>query len=65
KIPEEWRQIYAINPMAGIVAGFHAALLGAPVPWACLAISLFSASCLFGVGLLYFRRVERRFADIV
>jgi lipopolysaccharide transport system permease protein len=65
KIPEEWRLVYSINPMAGIVAGYHAALLGAPIPWDCLAISLFSALALFAGGLLYFRRVERRFADIV
>lgn len=65
KVPEQWRLAYAVNPMAGLIGGFRAALLGEAVPWDCLVVSLFSAFVLFLFGLAYFRRVERRFADIV
>lgn len=65
KVPAAWRAAYAINPMAGVIAGFRAALLGEAMPWDCLIISLISATGLFLIGLSYFRRVERRFADIV
>jgi lipopolysaccharide transport system permease protein len=51
--------------MAGIIGGYRAALLGEPIPWDCLAVSFSAAVLLFLLGLAYFRRVERRFADII
>jgi lipopolysaccharide transport system permease protein len=64
-VPASWRLAYALNPMAGIIGGYRAALLGEAIPWDCLAVSFAAALALFGLGLMYFRRVERRFADIV
>lgn len=65
KVPEVWRLLYAVNPLAGLIGGFRAALIGEPMPWAELAVSVGSAVVLLVVGVFYFRSVEKRFADIV
>lgn len=64
-VPERWHLLYAMNPMAGVISGFHAALLGTAVHWDVLAVSTASAATAMVAGVFYFRRVERRFADIV
>jgi ABC-type polysaccharide/polyol phosphate export permease len=51
--------------MAGIIEGYRSALLGQPVAWDLLAISGAVAVGMFAIGIAYFLRVERRFADIV
>ena len=63
-IPERWRLLYAINPLAGIIEGLRAALFGLPVPWAVIGVSSVSAVAVFAFGILHFRRTEPRFADI-
>jgi lipopolysaccharide transport system permease protein len=63
-VPEKYRWIMAINPMTGIIGGFRSALLNQPVDWNALGISAVVASLLLFVGVLNFRRTERRFADI-
>lgn len=64
-VPQAYRRLYVINPMAGAIAGFRAALLGTPGPSATeLAISLGSAAVLLVSGAFYFRRTERVFADV-
>ena len=63
-IPEQWRPLYALNPLAGIIEGFRAALFGRPVPWLIIGISTISGVVLFAFGLMHFRRTEPRFADI-
>jgi lipopolysaccharide transport system permease protein len=65
-VPERWRLLYGLNPMAGVVEGFRWALLGqaeppGPVLWASVA----SVAVLLVGGLFYFRRAERSFADVV
>ena len=65
KIPPRWQLVYALNPMAGIIDGFRSALLGQPLRGTCIGVSLAVAVILFYVGTVYFRRSERRFADIV
>jgi lipopolysaccharide transport system permease protein len=65
-IPERWRALYGLNPMAGVVEGFRWALLGtghAPGPM--LAVSSLTAAAVLVTGLFYFRRMERTFADTV
>ena len=62
---EDWQRVLALNPMAGIVDAYRAAVLGKPFDWDGLAISMAVAVGLFLVGMLYFRRLERQFADIV
>jgi len=64
-VPEKWRWILALNPMAGIIDGYRACLLGHPVNWAGLAISSAMALILLAIGVVYFKRVERRFADVI
>lgn len=61
-----WRTVFGINPLAGVVEGFRWALLGTrPAPGAMLLVSSGAALALFGSGLLYFSRVEGRFADVI
>ena len=64
-VPEPWRAVYGLNPMVGVVDGFRWALLGTPAPGGTLVVSTFAACALAAGGALYFRRMERRFADIV
>jgi lipopolysaccharide transport system permease protein len=64
-IPEKYRLWYAVNPMVGMIAGFRSCLLGEPLEMGCLAVSTASLAAILVIGLLYFRRTERRFADIV
>jgi lipopolysaccharide transport system permease protein len=65
-VPERWRVLYGLNPMAGVVEGFRWALLAAPPPNpAMLFASILVAGFLFVGGMYYFRRMEQTFADIV
>lgn len=65
-VPESWRWLYSLNPMAGVVEGFRWAVLGKssqidPLAWVSIPIVV----ALFIGGLFYFRRTERKFADLV
>jgi lipopolysaccharide transport system permease protein len=64
-VPAAWRWLLYLNPMAGIVEGFRSAFLGNPFDLAAIAISFGVAVLLFFLGLVYFEKVERRFADII
>ena len=65
-VPEQWRLLYGLNPMAGVVEGFRWALLGkAERPGPMLWVSVASVAMLLVGGLFYFRRMERSFADVV
>jgi len=65
-IPEQWQMLYSINPMVGVINGFRWALLGAPSPIGMgLLISTIVAIILLASGLVYFRRMERTFADTI
>jgi lipopolysaccharide transport system permease protein len=64
-VPEKYRLWYSLNPMVGMISGFRSALLGEPLPWGCVAVSSAAMLASVFVGLLYFRRSERRFADII
>jgi lipopolysaccharide transport system permease protein len=65
-LPQSWRTIYALNPMVGVVEGFRWALLGTETqPGPMIAVSSLAAlAVLVGAGL-YFRRLERAFADVI
>jgi lipopolysaccharide transport system permease protein len=63
-IPPAWRPLYALNPMAGAIDGFRWAMTGqGQFPGLTIAISVPLLLVILGTGLLYFRRVERTFAD--
>jgi lipopolysaccharide transport system permease protein len=65
-VPERWRALYGLNPMAGVVEGFRWALLGrADLPLGLMAVSAVVVLVLLVGGLFYFRRLERTFADVV
>jgi homopolymeric O-antigen transport system permease protein len=65
-IPEKYRVIYGLNPMAGVVEGFRWALLGkTEPPGAMLWVSVAVVLLLLLGGLYYFRRMEQEFADVV
>ena len=64
-VPERWRPLLALNPLAGLVEGFRAAMLGRPLDWIALGISASSAAALTLLGVWQFRRMERAFADTV
>jgi len=64
-IPARWRLLYAINPMAGLITGFRACVVGGPAPLDVILVSSASAVVLFLVAVRYFVQVERRFADVI
>lgn len=64
-IPARWRALYGLNPMAGIIEGFRAALLGTSFPTALAAEGTGVAFLALLLGILYFHRVERAFADVI
>ncbi len=65
-VPERWRPLLAVNPMTGIIEGFRWALLGSgDPPLAGLAGTIAVVLVLLGTGSLYFRRMERTFADVI
>ncbi|MFO7944159.1 MAG: ABC transporter permease [Anaerolineales bacterium] len=64
-IPEKYQFVYALNPMVGVIEGFRAALLGTrSMPWEYLGIGTSMAILFFVTGALYYRRMERFFADV-
>jgi len=65
-VPEKWRALYGLNPMAGVVEGFRWALLGKTGSMGPLVVvSAVAVTILLMGGLIYFRRMEKTFADIV
>lgn len=65
-LPEPWKTVYGLNPMAGVVEGFRWALLATDTqPGPMIVISIFAALALFVSGLFYFKRMETTFADLI
>jgi lipopolysaccharide transport system permease protein len=64
-VPERWQWLLYLNPMTGLVEGFRSAFLGKPFDLQGLAISFSIAIAVFVIGVAYFEKVERRFADII
>lgn len=65
-VPEQYRPLLALNPMAGVVEGFRWALLGTDTaPGLMVGISSLVALLLLIGGAFYFRRMEKSFADVV
>ena len=67
RIPASWRVLYAANPLVGIIDGFRWSLLRgeSALWWPGVAVSLAGTFFLCIVGVRYFRRVERGFADVI
>jgi lipopolysaccharide transport system permease protein len=65
-IPEKWRPLYSLNPMVGVVEGFRWALLARENPHVgVIGISAVVVLALLMGGIVYFRRMERTFADVI
>lgn len=63
-VPEQYRGLYALNPMVGVVDGFRWAALGTPAAPQVLASSAAVTGLLLAGGAFYFRRMEREFVDV-
>jgi lipopolysaccharide transport system permease protein len=65
-LPEPWKTVYGLNPMAGVVEGFRWALLGVDTPPGPMVwVSAVVAVLLLISGVIYFTRTEKTFADVV
>ncbi len=64
-VPDKWQWLLFLNPMTGLIEGFRSAFLGKPFDMNMLFISMIIALLFFVVGVAYFEKVERRFADII
>ena len=63
-VPQDWQWLLALNPMTGIIDAFRSALFGRPWNFLTLTVSSASSIALLAYGMFYFRKTERRFADI-
>lgn len=66
-VPENWRIIYSLNPMVGVIDGFRWCFLGKSVSiyWPGFIISVVFSISIFIAGIHYFNKAERSFADII
>ena len=66
-VPEKWRLLYSLNPIVGVIDGFRWAILGGDsylyLPGFVLSLGL--VALLFFSGIWYFRKMERKFADVI
>ena len=66
-VPQQWRLWYSLNPMVGVIDGFRWAILGGEsklyLPGFMLSLAL--VGVLLAVGVTYFRKMERTFADVI
>ena len=63
-IPEQYRLLYSINPMVGVIEGFRAAIFNNPFPLDIILTGIPLAVVIFIFGAFYFRRMEKTFADL-
>ena len=64
-IPESYRWLIYLNPVTGWVSGVRSAFLGMPIDWFACATSLLTSLILLFIGVRYFIKAERRFADVI
>jgi lipopolysaccharide transport system permease protein len=64
-IPDQWRWLYDLNPMVGVVEGFRWAVLGGTAPAPAVVESVAVSVIVIVVALVYFGRAERSFADVI
>jgi lipopolysaccharide transport system permease protein len=65
-VPEQWRWLYSLNPMVGVIDGFRWAILGQQnLYWPGFWISVAGVALIILSGIWYFRRTERTFADVI
>lgn len=66
-VPEQWRLLYSINPMVGVIDGFRWAILGGDsrLYWPGFLLSLLLVLVILATGIIYFRKTEKTFADVI
>ncbi|AFZ27919.1 ABC-type polysaccharide/polyol phosphate export systems, permease component [Cylindrospermum stagnale PCC 7417] len=66
-VPEQWRLLYSLNPMVGVIDGFRWAILGgeSKLYWPGFSLSMALVVLLLWSGIWYFRKMERTFADVI
>lgn len=65
-VPESWRLLYSLNPMAGVIEGFRWALLGKGSPdFTLMLVSAVVVFVLLAGGIVFFKRMERTLTDII
>lgn len=65
-VPEKWRMLYSLNPMVGVIDGFRWSIIGDTniyMPGMVMSLVLVTIVCVF--GLIYFRKTEKTFADVI
>lgn len=66
-VPDQWRLVYSLNPMVGVIDGFRWAILGGGnhVYWPGMVLSIALVMVIAVSGVLYFRKMEKIFADVI
>jgi lipopolysaccharide transport system permease protein len=66
-VPEQWKMLYSVNPMVGVIDGFRWCILGgdSPIYWPGFLVSLLVIAAMLTLGAHAFRRSERAFADMI
>jgi len=66
-VPEKWRLLYSLNPMVGVIDGFRWAILAGNTQlyWPGFLLSLFLVVVILVTGIVYFRKTEKTFADVI
>jgi len=65
-VPEQWRLLYSLNPMVGVIDGFRWAILGENnLYWPGFLLSVAVVFIVIASGLHYFRKTEKTFADVI
>jgi lipopolysaccharide transport system permease protein len=66
-VPEQWRLLYSLNPMVGVIDGFRWAILGGNTQlyWPGFLLSIALIMAIFIIGIVHFRKTEKTFADSI
>jgi len=64
-IPEQYRLLYSLNPIVGVIEGLRASLLGTAIPWEFIVPGMIVAVIIFLSGAWYFRHMEKIFVDVI
>jgi lipopolysaccharide transport system permease protein len=64
-IPPQYRLLYSLNPIVGVMEGYRACLLGGPIPWEFILPGMVTGVLLMLFGAMYFRRMERVIVDVI
>jgi len=66
-VPEQWRLLYSLNPVVGVIDGFRWAILGGEttIYWPGFLLSIVLVGVMASTGIVYFRRTEKSFADVI